>query len=269
MERHDYSSRNPWWASSSYIGRFRTGSRTGHSLQCFDRHSWNSHEDESNRLGKTFVLSLVVELDTWPWGEEKHVKRESVDIFPAAKYTKASKRSRKIRTETSIFSEHCSYCLATCEDHFDLFISNLLLIEFADNVFYHVFNITRFNERRGKECNGVFTVYWMRCCKCGLRETESSSASSFDNSQVLKLLENMEILNSNMVLVSVGMRQWEYQSEDEDESVVLLVGVDSTEDEYKSVQNRQSWSSEWCDVKNHGGNTLCLPRTYEKRNIAQ
>ena len=38
-----------------------------------------------------------------------------------------------------------------------------------------------------------------------------------------------------MVRVSVGVRQWEYKSEDEAESEVLLVDVDSTEDGYKSV----------------------------------
>ena len=70
-----------------------------------------------------------------------------------------------------------------------------------------------------------------------------------------------------MVRMSVGVRQWEYKSEDEAESAVLLVGVDSTEDGYKSVHKRRSWRSEWCDVKEHQGNTLCLPRTYENHII--
>ena len=76
-----------------------------------------------------------------------------------------------------------------------------------------------------------------------------------------------------MVHGSAGVRHWEYKSEDEaeseveDESAVLLVDVDSTEDGYKSAQKRRSWRSEWCDVKEHEANTLCLPRTYENRII--
>ena len=76
-----------------------------------------------------------------------------------------------------------------------------------------------------------------------------------------------------MVRVSVRVRQWEYKSVDEaeseveDESALLLVSVDSTEDGYKSVPKRLSWRSEWCDVKEHEVNTLCLPRTYENRII--
>ena len=99
---------------------------------------------------------------------------------------------------------------------------------------------------------------------------------SFDNSQelkLLKLLKNIEVLNTNMVRISVGVRQWEYKSEDEaereveDEGAVLLVSVDSSKDGYKSAQKRRSWRSERCDVKNHEGNTLCLSPTYENRII--
>ena len=69
--------------------------------------------------------------------------------------------------------------------------------------------------------------------------------------------------------------QWEYKREDEAESeaevksAVLLVGMDTTKDVYKGVQDRQSRDSEWCDMKKHEGNTSCLPRTYENRIITQ
>ena len=89
--------------------------------------------------------------------------------------------------------------------------------------------------------------------------------------ELLKLLKNMQILNSNMVRVSVRVRWWECKSDGEDKSEVehesagFGEGVDRTEGGCKCVHISYSCGSEWCHVGKHEAIPLCLVCTYENR----
>ena len=97
--------------------------------------------------------------------------------------------------------------------------------------------------------------------------------SSIEIIELLKLLKNMQILNSNMVCVSVRVRWWECKSDGEDKSEVehesagFGEGVDRTEGGCKCVHISYSCGSEGCHVGRHEAIPLCLVCTYENRII--